>query len=195
MPKLWTGTIEKHREQVRAAVISATAALVADRGLRGVTMSRIAEDSGIGRATLYKYFPDVESILAAWHEDQVGGHLESLASLAHQDGSPDSRLRAVLEAFAVMTYKSAQHSNGADLMAMAHRSDHVMRAEAHLQGLFSALIQEGARAGLLRSDVAAGELATYSLSALSAARRLGSVAAVRRLVAVIMTGLSFSLDT
>lgn len=33
-----------------------------------MTMSRIAEEIGIGRATLYKYFPDVEAILLAWHE-------------------------------------------------------------------------------------------------------------------------------
>jgi AcrR family transcriptional regulator len=42
-------------------------------------MSQIAaEASGIGRATLYKYFPDVESILRAWHERQVGAHLHQL---------------------------------------------------------------------------------------------------------------------
>lgn len=45
-----------------------TAALVAEQGLTSVTMSRIAKESGIGLATLYKYFPDVESILLAWHE-------------------------------------------------------------------------------------------------------------------------------
>ena len=63
MPKLWSGTLETHRREVRTAVIAATAALVADHGLRGVTMSRIASEAGIGRATLYKYFPDVETIL------------------------------------------------------------------------------------------------------------------------------------
>ncbi len=50
------------------AALDATAALVAERGLRSVTMSQIAAQSGIGRATLYKYFPDVEAILLAWHE-------------------------------------------------------------------------------------------------------------------------------
>lgn len=42
--------------------------LVAERGLRSVTMSEIAQRVGIGRATVYKYFSDVESILLAWHE-------------------------------------------------------------------------------------------------------------------------------
>ena len=47
-------------------------------------MSQIAEQTGIGRATLYKYFPDVEAILLAWHERQVTGHLA---------GSPTSETR------------------------------------------------------------------------------------------------------
>jgi hypothetical protein len=35
--------------------------------------------SGIGRATLYTYFPNVESILAVWHERHVASHLAQLA--------------------------------------------------------------------------------------------------------------------
>ena len=62
----------------REAILDATAALVAEHGLTGVTMSQIARDTGIGRATLYKYFPDVESILHAWHQRQIDGHLKDL---------------------------------------------------------------------------------------------------------------------
>ena len=80
MPKLWTETIEAHRRAVHEAVLDTTAALVAEHGLRAVTMSQIAEQTGIGRATLYKYFPDVEAILVAWHDRHVSGHLEQLAA-------------------------------------------------------------------------------------------------------------------
>jgi AcrR family transcriptional regulator len=38
-------------------------------------MSDIAEATGIGRATLYKYFLDLETILSAWHQRQVEAHL------------------------------------------------------------------------------------------------------------------------
>jgi AcrR family transcriptional regulator len=56
MPKLWNETIEAHRREVRDAILDNTAALVAEHGLLSVTMSQIAEETGIGRATLYKYF-------------------------------------------------------------------------------------------------------------------------------------------
>ncbi|TIL19051.1 MAG: helix-turn-helix transcriptional regulator, partial [Mesorhizobium sp.] len=55
MPKLWNETIDAHRRAVRDATLDTTAALVAEHGLLSVTMSKIAEETGIGRATLYKY--------------------------------------------------------------------------------------------------------------------------------------------
>ncbi len=42
-------------------------------------MSQIAEQTGIGRVTLYRYFPDVEAILKAWHDKQIAEHLAMLA--------------------------------------------------------------------------------------------------------------------
>ena len=83
VPRLWTETIEAHRREVRDAILGATSRLVSEHGLLSVTMSQIAEDAGIGRATLYKYFSDVEAILLAWHERQVTGGTE-LAALLHR---------------------------------------------------------------------------------------------------------------
>src|SRR6266540_1980443 len=109
MPRLWTETIETHRREVRDAIMDTTAALVAEHGLLSVTMSRIAQETGIGRATLYKYFPDVEAILRAWHERQIAGHLDYLAEVRDQAGDPGERLEAVLEAYALIAHESHGH--------------------------------------------------------------------------------------
>src|SRR5438045_5106191 len=100
MPKLWNATIEAHQAAVREATLDAIAQLVAERGLRGVTMSQIAESTGIGRATLYKYFPDVEAILRAWHQREITGHLQQLIRARDQAQEPLAPLTAVLKAFA-----------------------------------------------------------------------------------------------
>ncbi|MBA3796751.1 MAG: TetR/AcrR family transcriptional regulator, partial [Chloroflexi bacterium] len=105
MPRLWNETIEAHRRAVIDATLDTTAKLVAEHGLRAVTMSKIAERTGIGRATLYKYFPDVEAILLAGHERHVAGHLAHLAELRDQPGDADSRLQAVLGAYALITHQ------------------------------------------------------------------------------------------
>ena len=51
------------------------------------------------------------------------------------------------------------------------------------------LINEGAKSGAVRDDVAADELASYCLHALTAVSSLPSKAAVRRLVTVVLAGL------
>jgi AcrR family transcriptional regulator len=189
VPKLWSDTIEAHRREVHDVIVETTAALVAEHGLRGVTMSQIAEGAGIGRATLYKYFPDVESILLAWHERHVAAHLQHLVELREQPGDPGSRITAVLEAYALMTYEVSRHNHGTDLSALVHRGDHVAHARDRLSRLIRELLAEGAKSGCVRDDIAPAELAPYCLHALGAAAGLRSKSAVHRLVAVTLAGL------
>ena len=185
MPKLWNDTIDAHRREVREAILATTATLVAAHGLQAVTMSEIAEKTGVGRATLYKYFPDIEAILLAWHERQVKSHLEHLGQVREQAGDAGARLAAVLEAYAFICHE--RHDT--ELAALLHRGDHVTRAQQHLSELIRELLTEVAKTGDLRTDVAPAELATYCLHALTAAGSLPSKAAVRRLVAVTLAGL------
>jgi AcrR family transcriptional regulator len=188
MPKLWTETIETHRREVRDAILDTTAALVAENGLRSVTMSQIAEETGIGRATLYKYFSGVEAILFAWHERQIAGHLEYLAEVRDQAGDAGERLEAVLGAYALISHESHGHHD-TELAAFLHRDQQVARAQQQLRDMIRDLLIEGAETGNLRDDVAPDELTSYCLHALAAASSLPSQAAVRRLVTVILTGL------
>jgi AcrR family transcriptional regulator len=188
VPRLWDETIEAHRRAVRDTALEATAALVAERGLRSVTMSAIAARTGIGRATLYKYFPDVEAILVAWHERQVSGHLEYLAEVRDQADDPGERLAAVLETYALIAHES-HGGHDTELVAFLHRDDQVSGARQQLRDMIRGLLIEGAQAGDLRGDVPPDELAAYCLHALTAASDVPSEAAVRRLVAVTLAGL------
>ncbi len=187
MPKLWNDTIDAHRHTVREAILDTTWTQVAEHGLLSVTMSQIAAETGIGRATLYKYFSDVEAILVAWHERQVAGHLEHLAELRDQAGGAAKRLQAVLEAYAIICYH--REHQGEELGALLHRGEHLARAQQRLVDLIKDLLIEVAETGDLRDDVAPDELASYCLHALTAASSLPSKAAVRRLVTVTVAGL------
>jgi len=188
MPKLWNQTIETHRQEVREAILDAAAALVTEHGLRSATMSQIAERTGIGRATLYKYFPDIEAILLAWHERQIIGHLEHLADVRNRAGDAGGKLEAVLEAYALISHESHGHHD-TELAAFLHRDAQVARAQRQLRDLIRDLLIEVAETGALRVDVAPDELASYCLHALGAAGSLPSKAAVHRLVTVTLAGL------
>jgi AcrR family transcriptional regulator len=185
MPKLWNKTIAAHRQAVHDATLDTAAALVAKEGLRSVTMSRIAEETGIGRATLYKYFSDVEAILVAWHERHIRHHLQYLAEVRERAGGVGERLEAVLSAYAVIRH---EHRD-TELSSLLHRGEHFAHAQQQLLRLIRELLVQGTKTGDVREDVTPDELATYCLHALAAASSLRSKAAVRRLVTVTLAGL------
>lgn len=157
MPRLWNDTIEAHRHAVREAVLDAAASLVADHGPLSVTMSAVAERTGVGRATLYKYFPDVASILLAWHERQTSGHLMQLVEIRDRT-APADRLAAVLERYAHLS-RHAHGEPGGELAAivdLGHR-----RARQGLHGLLTDLVRRASA-----SDAAVRRLVLVTLSGL-----------------------------
>ena len=182
MPRLWSETIDAHRRTVRDATIDATAALVAEHGLSGVTMSRIAQETGIGRATLYQYFPDVDAILFAWHERQVHRHLVHLAAVRDEADDP---LPAVLAAWAEIQHR---HRRG-PLEALVHAGEHMAHGRQVLNDLVRDLVSDGVEAGRVRDDVPPAELAAFCLHALEAAADAPTRAAVGRLVDLTMAAV------
>lgn len=187
MPKLWTETITAHREAVRDAVLDTAAALAAEHGVSAVTMTEVAERAGIGRRTLYKYFPDVEAILVAWHQRNIARHLAEVTEAAATPGTPGQRLQAVLEAFALRIFQHRPHNT--ELAALVHSGEHMATAQQQLREFLAGLVADAADAGEVRTDAPPGELVGYCLHALTAASTLPSEDAVRRLVALTVAGL------
>lgn len=181
VPKLWNETIEAHRGAVREAILDAAAALVSEHGLLSVTMSQVAQKVGIGRATLYKYFRDVEAILLAQHDRQVAGRLEHLAAVTHAGGDAGHQLEAVLHIHAMMTY---EHHDSA-MAASMHHDGARQRQDAFMQDL----LRRAAEAGAIRDDMSPEELASYCLHALTAAAESPTKAAVNRLVQLTLDSL------
>ena len=156
MPKLWDETITAHRRQVRDAILEAAARLASDRGPLNVTMSEVADETGIGRATLYKYFSSIEEILRSWHDQQISRHLELLTDIVDRDEPAVVRLEALLNTYAQIQRQRADHGaqpHGYQLSAMLHRESDLAPAETELHVLFHAVLEEAAREGQVRSDI------------------------------------------
>jgi AcrR family transcriptional regulator len=185
MPKLWQDSVDAHRAAVREATLDAVDALIGQHGLPAVTMSRIAQSAGIGRATLYKYFPDIDAVLSAWHQRQVHAHLAALGDAAERPGTALERLTDVLFGFAHSTRKT----HGSEYGALLHHDELVLQAQEHLRQMLAALIADAAAAGDVRGDVPPAELAAFCLHALSAARSIADDGALQRLVELTLAGL------
>ncbi len=185
MPKLWNETVDAHRLAVRNATLDATARLAGRHGVTSVTMSDIAKEAGIGRATLYKYFADLPAVLVAWHERYVEAHLQQLHRVFHTRAPALERLEQVLGVYASTSYRHHRQ----ELAAMLHAGDHARLASQHLLAMLTEVIQQSVEAGDIRSDIPAGELAVFCLSAAEGAARLQSVEAVDRLVTTTLSAL------
>lgn len=67
--KGWAGSPPVDDAAAVARIIDATVRMVSERGAAGTTLSAVAEDLGITRRTLYRYFAGVDDLFAA-----VGDH-------------------------------------------------------------------------------------------------------------------------
>ena len=174
--------------EVRDAVVDAAASLVASEGLLSLPMSRVAETAGIGRATLYKYFPDIESVLLAWHERQVAHHLEQLHLARDEAKGPAEELSGVLRAYAVVCQQAGAHHHS-ELAMVLHRPKSLGAAHEQQQSLLREVLASATDAGLLRTDIGPEELLTFCQHALAGAADLHGQEAVDRLVELTLAGL------
>jgi AcrR family transcriptional regulator len=93
----------------REKVLSAAARLFAGQGARNVTMADIAQAAGVGRATLYRRYPDVASIATALldsHERELQEELLRGSPPLGPGATPGSRLTAF---YAAMVDLLEQH--------------------------------------------------------------------------------------
>lgn len=190
MPRIWAETIDTHRRQVTDAILEATAALIAEHGPMSVAMSAVAERAGIGRATLYKYFPDVESILVAWHARDFAEHLERLKALSELEGAT---LSDVAE-FVRMQRRHQAHHGADDLVGALAETiasfDRVVEGVVHREVVtaLTELVAKLAARNEVRVDLEPGVLARWLFHAVHAPPELDDSAVSQLLVDSLAPG-------
>ncbi len=190
---MWKDTVETHREAVRSSILDAVHTQIRARGLAGITMSGIAHDAGIGRATLYKYFPDIQAILDAAHEQHVTAHLTELRDLAAIDRPVDERLTSTLARYLAICTERQRHGD-TEVSTVLHRSDVVARAEADLLQLLTDLLHEAQQSGVVRDDTDGEQLARYCLHSLAGGDTQAE-ASLSPLLRLTLDGLAFAGDS
>lgn len=186
MPKLWNESIDAHREAVSEAIFAAAGAIISSEGFGALSMARIAQDAGIGRATLYKYFSDIDAVLKAWHEQAIAVHLELVEGVASSHDDPLDALTHVLIAYGNIRRGHGDHPG----VAMLHGLAHVTHAHDHLRARLRSLIQNCVKSGKVRGDIPTDELAGFALAGMDNANSAKSERAVERTVDLILKGIS-----
>jgi len=170
----WPEVLGDHRAHQRERILAVALELLMERGMAALTMSAIAEQAGISRATLYHYFPDVDAVLAAWVGQEIEGSVTALLVEARTIADPLDRLAHLVEAQA-RTFASQSHRLSAEHFESEAGSPAVRRTVqaqmAPLRQMLADAVDEARTCGLLRSQVDPVLAADLVLGLLGAIRR------------------------
>ena len=87
---------ERKKLALSAKIIDETMKAFKQYGFHNITMEQIAELSDISKATLYKYFPVKEAIIAAYWQQEMVNTADEFAELLVKSPDVKSRLIALL---------------------------------------------------------------------------------------------------
>lgn len=159
MTEDWSDSVAAHKARYRRRIVDAAVDLAGEEGVAGLTMAGLAQRAGIGRATLYKYFADVEHVLLAHVEDEVERYARNLTDVLAEHDDPVDRLHAYVET--MLGYFASQgHRSGSAPFAAGGLSPAVeatlLRHLDTLHQPLEAILADGVRAGALRADLDVG---------------------------------------
>jgi AcrR family transcriptional regulator len=92
MPKILGESLEAHRREVRSRVFDVLRAQLYERGFDAITLAGIASAAGVGRTALYNHFPDKESLLVAFVEDEAAQYVTRLTDAVEAQADPVDQL-------------------------------------------------------------------------------------------------------
>jgi AcrR family transcriptional regulator len=92
MPKILGESLEAHRREVRTRVFEVLRAQLYERGFDAITLAGVASAAGVGRTALYNHFPDKESLLVAFVEDEAARYVTKLTEAVEAQADPVDQL-------------------------------------------------------------------------------------------------------
>ncbi len=197
----WAAVMDEHRSRSRAHITQVGMALIAERGMSGVSMSLLAHRAGISRATLYHYFPDLEHVMLAWLELQVAAFTKELAARVGEIPDPTERLLEIISTL-VTYFSSLEHRMGIENMggeALSPKAAQAVAAQVRpITHLIAAAIQDGQAAGAFRDDADPLIHADLILGLMGAIRphlvsgRYTSSEAARAIAELVLGGMTVS---
>jgi AcrR family transcriptional regulator len=92
VPKIIGSSLGEHREQVRARVFDVLRNQLYERGFDAITLASVAAEAKLGRTAMYNHFPDKESLLVAFVEDEATRYVRQLSEAVGAVKDPIEKL-------------------------------------------------------------------------------------------------------
>jgi len=137
----------------RKEIFHASVHLFLSKGFNETSMREIAEAAGIGKSTLYDYFPSKDDILLSFVEDELQTLTEQAEEITKQNTGAMEKLRKMM--FAYMEYLATNEDFFMKLSYQVQRLaqeslERLQRKRHALQDLLRGIIDEGIQEGCFR---------------------------------------------
>ncbi|MFB9593731.1 TetR/AcrR family transcriptional regulator [Streptomyces racemochromogenes] len=148
----------------------------------GASLNEIARRADVGPGTLYRHFPNRQTLLTAVLEDRVQALCEHAEKLCASD-SADAALAQWLDAF--LAHARANHGMGSALMV---NEPDVPDSDCHqlILNAAASLLTRAQHHGTVRSDLTAGDLVRLITGLALSTVRDEDAEAARRLLALVL---------
>ncbi len=140
----------------RVQIVQAALGLIAQYGLVGASMSRIAEEVGISNAALYRHFQSREDILIAAHDSLI----ERVFTWLRSSQAPDviDRLRELGRTHALIFSQDIEGFNAPMFQFISwlpkdRVREHVVGRRVEMFHWYAELVDEGKAQGSIRADI------------------------------------------
>lgn len=144
-----TPQVQARQARTRAGLVEAARSLVAEAGLGGASMARVAARAGVGVGTVYRYFPSKAELIGEVVRSVCRHELDVVAAEAAATGTPPAdRLVAAVTTFAHRAARSGRTAY-AVIAEPAEAEVELLRLEirAELAGIFAGIVADGVAAG------------------------------------------------
>jgi len=159
MPKIVDADIQ--RDEIRAAARR----VFAQRGVRGTGLTHVAEAAGMGRSSLYHYYPDKDALLADLVHEMLDRERALFRACLRRPEPPLARLEALARACGALFPEWAAFGR----MILDLRLEDARLLKSYLRGLrrdLAEVIAEGQDDGSLSPELGADACAAVLIGAI-----------------------------
>ena len=184
--------LRRDAERNRQRILLAAAEVFTQRGL-DATLDDVARQAGVGVGTVYRRFPDKESLVAELFADRI----DAMVAVAEQALAAPDPWQALVSYLEYAAETMASSIGLRQLMMFAtYGRDRVAYARERMRPVVTKLVERAQEAGVLREDFSATDvpLIAYMLGAAAEYASYAQPEIWRRYLALIIDGLRPSRD-
>ena len=149
------GRRERKKRATQLTIIEVAMGLFKQQGYSQTSMEQIAELSDVSKATLYKYFPVKEAIIAAYWQEEVKNSRNEVQVIIELFPDTRSRLEALYRSFMTRIMESRELYE----IYISYRMQHLANAEINeklrsgVAENAATVLQAGQQSGEIRTDL------------------------------------------